>query len=186
LSGVTDPDESAPDDDAAFRDELPEDLDASAFRVEYTFPNNSRRRVPAAMYLVLGAAAAVAYLVWKDSSPLVDRGLLIAGGGLAAFGLYGMVAGRRLRIDETEALGAATRTIGFAVGHASAQLAWRGLWSRPVWRLLMYSAETPPTRRAMVIVDGITGDVVQWFSEDNPETWVDDVAKRPVATESTG
>jgi hypothetical protein len=93
------------------------------------------------------------------------------------------VAGRRLQIDETQALGSATRTIGFAVGHASAQLAWRGVWSLPVWRLLLYSAENPPTRRAMVIVDGISGEVVQWFSEDNPETWAEPAPDR--ATGST-
>ena len=41
----------------------------------------------------------------------------------------------------------------------------------PVWRLLAYSNEDPPTRRAMVVVDGITGEVVEWFAEDNPEDW---------------
>ena len=171
-------------DSGEIRDELPEDLDASAFQVDYEFPNNSRRRVPATMYLVLGAAAVIAYLVWKDSSPLVNRGLMLAGVGLMLFGVYGLVAGRRLQIDETQALGSATRTIGFAVGHASAQLAWRGVWSLPVWRLLLYSAENPPTRRAMVIVDGVSGEVVQWFSEDNPETWAEPEPDR--ATGSTG
>lgn len=166
------------------RDELPEDLDASAFQVEYEFPNNSRRRVPATMYIVLGAAAVGAYLGWRDSSPLVNRGLMIAGVGLILFGAYGMAAGRRLQIDETEALGSATRTIGFAVGHASAQLAWRGMWSWPVWRLLLYSAENPPTQRAMVIVDGVSGEVVQWFSEDNPETWAESLTGS--ATDSSG
>jgi len=40
-----------------------------------------------------------------------------------------------------------------------------------VWRLLAYSADNPPTRRAMVVVDGITGDVIEWFAEENPEDW---------------
>ena len=57
------------------------------------------------------------------------------------------------------------------MGHASAQMSWRGLLSRPVWRLLIYSSEDQPLRRAMVVVDGVTGEVVEWFSEDNPEDW---------------
>ena len=39
---------------------------------------------------------------------------------------------------------AATRQVGFPVGHASAQLTWRGLRSRPTWRILLYSVENPP------------------------------------------
>ena len=67
----------------------------------------------------------------------------------------------------------ATRTVGFAVGHASAQMGWRGLLSRPTWRILLYSAENPPLRRGLVLVDGVDGEVVDWFAEDNPEDWSD-------------
>ena len=67
----------------------------------------------------------------------------------------------------------ATRTVGFAVGHASAQMGWRGLLSRPTWRILLYSAENPPLRRGLVLVDGVDGEVVDWFVEDNPEDWSD-------------
>jgi hypothetical protein len=104
-------------------------------------------------------------------TPLVNAGVLWAGIGLLLFAAYGFVAGRTLRIDETEALVAATTTVGFPVGHASAQMTWRGLLSRPAWRLLMYSTENPPARRAFAVVDGITGDVEEWFVEDNPEEW---------------
>jgi hypothetical protein len=96
----------------------------------------------------------------------------VAGGLLVLFGVYGWFAGRTLQIDESEALVAANGALGFPVGHASAQMAWRGLASRPVWRLLVYSAENPPLRRAMVIVDGVTGEVLEQFSEANPEEWV--------------
>lgn len=85
--------------------------------------------------------------------------------------IYGFVAGRTLLIDETDALTTANSTVGFAIGHASAQMVWRGWLSRPVWRLLAYSTENPPAKRALVLVDGISGDVVEWFAEDNPEDW---------------
>ena len=68
---------------------------------------------------------------------------------------------------------AATRRVGFAVGHASAQLGWRGLRSRPTWRILLYSAENPPTKRGLVLVDGVDAEIVSYFVEANPEDWSD-------------
>jgi len=155
------------DDDVV--DELPEDLDASA-ALMITFPNNSRRRIPAVLYLLMGAAAIAVSVAWSGSAA-VNAGLATAGAMLCAFALYGLVAGTTMHVDEGEALVAAAGKVGFAVGHASAQMSWRGVLSRPVWRLLIYSNEDPPEQRAIAIVDGVSGDVVEWFAEDNPEDW---------------
>ncbi len=152
-------------------DALPDDLNMAEHVGPYTFPNNNRRRIPAAMYIVIGLVAVVAYLVFKDTSALVNVGFAVAGAGLILFGFYGMVAGWTLNIDETDALIAASTRVGFAVGHASAQQVWRGWLSRPIWRILVYSTENPPRRRGMVLVDGVSGDVIEWFAEDNPEDW---------------
>ena len=38
-----------------------------------------------------------------------------------------------------------------------AQLAWRGLRARPVWRILLYSADTPPSMRGLVELDALIG-----------------------------
>ena len=73
--------------------------------------------------------------------------------------------------DEGDALVAATRAVGFPVGHSSAQMGWRGLRSRPTWRILLYSDEPSPTKRGLVLVDGVDGSVVAHFVEDNPEDW---------------
>jgi len=163
--------------DGEIVDVLPEDLDLTAVDGPITFPNNNRRRIPATMYLLLGALCVGLFASRGDTSPLVNRGLGIAGALLCAFAVYGFAAGKTLRIDETEALTAAGTALGFPVGHASAQMTWRGLLSRPVWRLLCYSDENPPRSRAMVIVDGCTGEVLEHFSEDNPEDWA--TAGRP-------
>ena len=152
-------------------DELPEDLDLSEFVGPYTFPNNNRRRIPATIYLVMGLACMAWWLAARDSSPLVNLGVGWAGAGLVAFGAFGMIAGWTLRIDETEALVSASAAVGFPVGHASAQQIWRGWLSRPTWRILLYSAENPPSRRGIVLIDGVNGDVVEWYVEDNPEDW---------------
>jgi hypothetical protein len=74
-------------------------------------------------------------------------------------------------VDEKGALVAASRAVGFPVGHASAQLGWRGLRSRPTWRILLYSAEEPPAHRGFVLVDAVDGRIVDHFTEDNPEDW---------------
>lgn len=175
--GVTSPVEPSksvdgrPPSDEDFVDTLPADLDVATASSEYLLPNNNRRRIPATIYLVMAAGCFALWVTRADSSPLVNDGFVWVALALGLFGLFGLVAGRTLLVDETEALGAAGATVGFPVGHASAQMVWRGLLSRPVWRLLAYSAENPPSRRALVVVDGITGEVVEWFTEANPEDW---------------
>lgn len=159
------------DDHLPAGDHLPADLDVSAHTGRYSFPNISRRRIPGIMYLVVGAACLAAWAVGGSGGVLVNRGLLVGGIGLAVFGAYHLAAGWDLAVSDTDALVAATREVGFAVGHASAQLGWRGLRSRPTWRILLYSAEEPPRRRGLVLVDGVEGDVLGHYVEDNPEDW---------------
>ena len=152
------------------RDELPEDLDPSAYVGPYTFPDNKRRRIPGLLYVAIGLVLIVLFVLRGDAV-LVNAGLLVGGVGLVAIGVYHLVAGYPLKVDETDALAAASREVGFAVGHASAQLGWRGLRSRPTWRILLYSAEDPPAKRGLVLVDGVDGSTVAHFVEDNPEDW---------------
>jgi hypothetical protein len=163
--------DNAPDHDAEIVDELPDDLDAAGYVGPYMFPDNNRRRIPG--YLYLGSAAVCAVGWATVDSPYVNGGFLLAGALLAAVGVYSLVAGRTLEIDERDALVEATRRVGFPVGHASAQLGWRGLLSRPTWRILLYSTENPPARRGLVLVDGVDGSIVEHFVEDNPEDWSD-------------
>jgi len=156
--------------DADHVDELPEDLDAAGFVGPYLFPNNNRRRIPGYLYLAT-AAACVAVWALVDDSPYVNGGYLLAAALLVIVGAYSLVSGWNLDVDEQDALVAATRAVGFPVGHASAQMGWRGLLSRPTWRILLYSADTPPAKRGLVLVDGVDGEIVQHFVEDNPEDW---------------
>ena len=160
-------------DDADVRDELPDDLNAGGFVGPYVFPNNNRRRVPGYLYLGIAAVCLVVWLVGHDGGVLVNGGFLAAAIAMAAIGAFHLVAGWNLDVDERDALVAATVQVAFPVGHASAQLGWRGLRSKPTWRILVYSAENPPTRRGLVLVDGVDGKVVSWFTEDNPEDWSD-------------
>ena len=152
-------------------DELPEDLQPSLVdQDEYVFPNNNRRRIPGVIYLIV-AAAMIGVFVARGDAVLVNRGVLFGGIALGVFGLYSIVTGWNLDVDEREALVQSTKAVGFPVGHASAQMGWRGLLSRPTWRILLYSNEEPPAKRGFVLVDGVKGNVVDAFVEDNPEDW---------------
>ncbi len=160
-------------DGEEYVDELPEDLNAVDFVGPYLFPNNSRRRVPGILYLLIGAAVIVWWFVRDsaDPNPLLNGGIPLAGVGLILLGLYHLQAGWDLAVDEQDALVAATKAVGFPVGHASAQMAWRGLRSRPTWRILLYSNESPPSTRGFAMVDGVDGEVLTTLVEDNPEDW---------------
>jgi hypothetical protein len=163
--------DTEPDDDE-IRDTLPEDLDAAGYVGPYTFPDNSRRRIPGVLYLVVAAGCVALYLLRGDGV-LVNEGFLAAAVVLAAVGGYCFLAGWKLTVDETDALVMASRAVGFPVGHASAQLGWRGLRSRPTWRILLYSAEEPPAQRGLVLVDGVDGRIIDQFVEENPEDWAE-------------
>ena len=159
--------------DDEHRDELPAELDVSGYVGQYTFPDIRRRRIPAVMYALLGAGLLALWVTHRgDGHVLVNEGTLMAAIALLLIGLYHAATAWPLAVRETDALVAAVRTVGFPVGHASAQLGWRGLRSRPTWRILLYSAEDPPLRRGYVVVDAVDGEVVGHFVEDNPEDWV--------------
>ena len=158
-------------DEHEHRDELPADLDASGYVGPYQFPDNSRRRIPGVIYLVIAAVCVVVWLVGHDSSPIVNDGWLWAAGLLTAVAAMSISSSWRMHVDERDALVKAQQAVGFPVGHASAQQVWRGLRSRPTWRVLCYSVEEPPERRGLVLVDAIDGTVVERLVEDNPERW---------------
>ena len=158
------PNDEPPDDDDD-GDDLPEELDVTAYVGPYVFPDIRRRRIAAALYVIVGGAALWAGLAAGNG------GLLFGAVLLGVIAAYHFVAGWHLEIDQTEALAVASRTVGFPVGHASAQLAWRGLLSRPVWRILVYSADEPPSIRGLVELDAVDGHVIGEYTERNPEDW---------------
>lgn len=172
---VTDPGPDAspasPDDEDA-GDALPEDLDVTAYVGRYTFPDIRRRRAPGLLYL---AVATIVFVLWVTTrggqGVLVNDGFLGVAVALLLIGWYHLSTAWPLAVRDTDALVAAAAAVGFPVGHASAQLGWRGLRSRPTWRILLYSGEEPPTRRGLVLVDAVDGTVLAQFSEDNPEDW---------------
>ncbi|MFM8662845.1 MAG: hypothetical protein ACKODI_03235 [Acidimicrobiaceae bacterium] len=153
------------------RDELPNDLNVSAFVGPYKFPDNSRRRIPGLIYLVVAALSFALWVTQRDSeSALVSDGFLGAAILLTLVGLFSFTSSWRMTVDEKLALVHATRAVGFAVGHASAQQVWRGFRSRPTWRVMCYSAQEPPLQRGLVLIDAVDARIVECLVEANPES----------------
>jgi hypothetical protein len=145
-------------------DELPEELDITVAR-PYQVPDNRKRRIAAWCYVATAAACGA------GAATSGNGGLLAAAVFLALVAVHHFAAAWPLKLDETGALAASAAAAGFPVGHASAQLAWRGLRSRPVWRVLLYSADEPPSKRGLVELDAVDGQIIGSYTEDNPEDW---------------
>lgn len=153
-------------------DRLPPELDVDGYVGPYVFPNNSRRRVPAALYAFVGVVAIAVWALTLRSDPNIINGGFLAGGiALSILAAYHFRAGWELRVDETDALLAAVQAVGFPVGHASAQMGWRGWFSRPTWRILVFSNELRPLQRGLVLVDGVELEILEVITEENPEDW---------------
>ena len=161
----------ASDDSPATGDQAP--IAASPvqppFAGAYDFPDNSRRRIPGVLYLLVALGCAVVWFARRDDSVLINRGMILAAVVLAAAGILSISSGWRMTLDETDALVIAGKAARFPAGLASAQQVWRGVRSRPTWRVLVYSAEDEPRQRALVLVDAVDGRVLKCLVEDNPE-----------------
>ena len=153
------------------RDSLPDDLNVTGFVGPYMFPDNSRRRIPALLYLGIAAMCLVLWAMQHtNENGLVSDGFLWAAMLLGVFSLYSLSSSWRMTVDEKLALVYATRAVGFAVGHASAQQVWRGFRSRPTWRVFCYSEQEPPLQRGLVLIDAIDAQIVQCLVEANPDS----------------
>ena len=128
---------------------IEEELDAN-LEGNYRFPQPSRRRIAGWIYLVVGLACVFAF----------EGGWVVAI-GFAGLAVWQFLSSWPLRIDEHEAMTTAAAAVDFPIGHASASVRFHGWRSRPRWSVLLYSAAEPPDQRALVVVDAVTGVVVE-------------------------
>ncbi len=136
-------------EETARAEAVPDDLDAGA-PGPYRFPDPGRRRWAAWIYLAMaGLLAGLA---------LSEPGLWITALLLAAIGAYQWWASWPLVLDQAGALQTAAARVPFGVGHASVAVTFAGIRSRPRWQVIVYSSESPPKRRALVEIDGVTGE----------------------------
>ena len=137
-------------DEVARAEGVPEDLD-SAVLGPYRFPSPLRRRTAALVYVAAAVLSGLGALAGLPS------GLWVISGAFLVVAFLHDRAAWPLVIEQEAALNTAAAQVPFAVGHASAALGFVGLRSRPVWNVILYSAEEPPDRRALVRLDATTG-----------------------------
>jgi hypothetical protein len=143
-------------EDVARLESVPEDLDATQ-RAPYAIPSTRRRRNAAAIYGVsalVAAAAALAHL-----------GMAFAAALFGLLSIWHLAASWEIRILDPQALEIANREVPMAVGHASAAVGFDGWRGRPIWNVLVFSADDPPTERGLVRVDAVDGKVVETYVE---------------------
>ncbi|MEA2003029.1 MAG: hypothetical protein U9N84_14230 [Actinomycetota bacterium] len=138
---------------------MPDDLDANVLG-PYEVPDPARRRRAGAVYF-LGAAIIAGGIVAG-----LPTGMWVMATILVAIGVYHLAAGHHLGVKDAAALTAANRATKFPVGHASAVLGFDGILARPVWNVLVFSADEPPSQRGLVRIDGKSGEIIETYVEE--------------------
>jgi hypothetical protein len=157
------------DPDVAAAAGMPEDLDANVLG-PYRVPDPARRRRSGMVYVIAAAITIVGILLGLPGRMWI----IVCVFGVIA--VYHTAAGAHLEIADTKALTLATGAVGFPVGHASAVLGFDGWLARPVWNVLVFSADEPPSQRGLVRVDGRSGRIVETYTEAvEPAAGGDDV-----------
>lgn len=132
---------------------VPEDLDAN-LGGPYEFPSPRRRRLSGVVYLAGAALAALGAVLGLPAGMYGIAGLLLI------LGIYHFATAWDLIVGDNRALAEASRRVSFPVGHASAVVVFEGWRSRPIWQVMLYSADEPPSRRGIVRVDAAAGTVI--------------------------
>lgn len=109
------------------------------------------------VYAVTAAAAAAAAFSFPS--------MIFAAALLGVIALWHFVSAWDIGVLDPQALEVANREVPMAVGHASAAVGFDGWRARPVWNVLVFSADDPPTERGLVRVDAVEGTVVGTYVE---------------------
>jgi len=143
--------------EVAASEAVPEDLDATQ-REPYSIPSTRRRSTAAIVYAVAAVAAGA-------GAAAAEPGLWFAAGVLGLLAVWHRISAWRIEVLDPEALEIANREVPLAVGHASAAVGFDGWRARPIWNVLVFSADEPPSQRGLIRVDAVDGKVVGTYTE---------------------
>jgi hypothetical protein len=138
---------------------VPDDLDATQ-REPYAIPTTARRRTSGIIYSVGGLLTAALVAAGLPTGLLAVAGLLVVIAG------WHFVSAWQIEVLDPQALDTANRATEFSVGHASAAVGFDSWRARPIWNVLVFSADDPPTERGLVRVDAVDGHVVEMYAEE--------------------
>jgi len=142
--------------------DMPDDLQSIVLE-PYAVPNTKRRRRAGLIYVAAAILTVVGVVLG------LPAGMWLMASGFLVVAAYHWLGGWDLKVMDGEALEIANREADFPAGHASAALNFEGWRARPIWNVLMFSADDPPTERGLVRVDGLTGEVAGSYVESIPE-----------------
>ena len=128
---------------------IEEELDSNV-EGEYRFPSPERRRLSGYVFVAL---ALISVLGIEGGWPVAVAFALLA--------VWQFLSSWPLNVDEHAALSIAGGEVEFAIGHASASIRFHGWRSRPRWSVVLYAAAEPPDHRALVVIDAVSGEVVE-------------------------
>ena len=151
------------DGDLASAAGVPDDLDSTQ-REPYSIPSTRRRRTAAVVYSV-GALFAVGSIALG-----LPTGMLVIAIVMALVAAWHLVSAWPIEVLDPEALDKANRATDFSVGHASAAVGFDTWRARPIWNVLVFSADEPPSRRGLVRIDAVDGHVVEMYAEEISES----------------
>lgn len=138
-------------------DSLPDDLDVTKYVGPYQFPTPRRRRT-AALGITIISIGSVFLGLYASNFALIVGGIVFFG-----VGVFFYVCGWPLNANDLEALTMAAEKAPFAVGHASAQLGFLGWLSKPIWRVVVFSSDEPPTQRGLVEINAVTKEITSTY-----------------------
>lgn len=146
-------------------DVLPDDLDITKYVGPYQFPTPRRRRTAA--YGIFAVAIAT-LLLGLQSNNTVLMGAAVAS---TVLGIIFFVTAWPLNVSDVQALTLAAKNAPFSVGHASAQLSFSGWFSKPTWRVVVFSSEEPPTDRGLVEINAVSKEIIStYFDKEESKT----------------
>jgi hypothetical protein len=122
---------------------------------------DTRKRRSAGVVYLIGAAIAGSVAV-AVSLPMI---WLTAVSPLIALALYQVVCAWNMGVKDTDAIAAASDTVSFPVGHASATLGYRGWLARPVWQVLVFADGAAPEMQGLVTIDAVDGNITGTYEE---------------------
>lgn len=133
----------------AEREGVPDDLNVEEVGT-HDLPDPSLRRVAGWIYVAL--AVGLAWMALKYEPRWWVAMTIVLG-----MSFWHFASAWPLEIRQESALREAAQRVPFAIGHASAAVTFHGFRARPRWHVVLYSAEEPPSRRGLVVLDAITG-----------------------------
>ena len=138
----------------ANKENIPSDLNSLAY-VDYRLPSLKRRKdyIFLIISILILCLILSIYYLWIDFTFT----FLI----LSFISIYLMLTYRESKISQNEVIEIAGKFIHHSIGSYSIGLTFNGIRLKPVWTVIIYDHEEPPTQRTIVEIDANEGHLVE-------------------------